>query len=122
MARHEGEKFAPIFKLYINTNEYGLEDIQAATELFDTVITEGIEAANEALKSYSQEKIDSLQQEIDSYNQKIEELQNKEIAGESYPTVANLMTDSTGNDVQIHWKQRMFILMPKHTVILRNKK
>ena len=100
MARHEGEKFAPIFQRYINTNEYGLEDIQAATELFDTVIAEGIEAANEAVNSYNQEIIDSLQREIDSYNQKINELQNKEVAGESYPTVVNLMTDGTGNNVQ----------------------
>ncbi len=100
MARHEGEKFAPIFERYINTNEVGLEDIKSATELFDIVIAEGIETANETVKSYNQEIIDSLQKEIDSYNQKIGELQNKESAVESYPTVVNLMTDGTGNGVQ----------------------
>lgn len=100
MARHEGENFAPIFKSYINTNEVGLEDIKPATELFDTVIAEGIETANEAVKSYNQEIIDSLQQEIDSYSQKIDEFQNKEIAAENYPTVVNLITDGTGNGVQ----------------------
>lgn len=100
MARHEGEKFAPIFKRYVNTDKVGLEEIKTATELFDTVIAEGIAAANEAVNSNNQEMVDSLQQEIDSYNQKINELQNKEVAGESYPTVVNLMTDGTGNNVQ----------------------
>lgn len=100
MARHEGEKFAPIFERYVNTSKVGLEEIKTATELFDTVITEGTMVANEAVNSNNQEMIDSLQQELDTYNQKIEELQNKEIAGESYPTVVNLMTDGTGNNVQ----------------------
>lgn len=99
MARHEGEKFAPIFKRYVNTSKVGLEEIKTATELFDTVMAEGTTVANEAVNSINQEMIDSLQQEIDSCNQKIEELQNKEIAGESYPTVVNLMTDGTGNNV-----------------------
>lgn len=99
MARHEGEKFAPIFNGYINTDEYGLEDIKAATELFDTVIAEGIESGNEAVNSLHQESIDNLQQQIDSYNETIEELQSKEIAGESYPAVVDLITDGTGNNV-----------------------
>ena len=100
MARHEGEKFAPIFKSYVNTKKVGLEEIKTATELFDTVIAEGTAVANETVNLVIQEMIASLQQEIDSYNQKIEELQNKEIAGESYPTVVNLWTDGTGNSVQ----------------------
>lgn len=100
MARHEGEKFAPIFQSFIDTSVYDLEDIQAAAETFDSVIAEGIDVANEAVNASRQEMLNSLQEEIDSYNQKIEELQNKEIAGESYPTVVNVMTDGTGNNVQ----------------------
>lgn len=112
MARHEGEKFAPIFKRYVNTNKVGLEEIKTATELFDTVIAEGTAVANEAVNSNNQEMIDSLQQEIDSYNQKIEELQNKEIAGESYPVVVNLMTDGTGNNVQFE----AFVMLGKDSI------
>lgn len=100
MARHEGEKFAPIFEDYIDTSTYNLADVQAATKLFDTVIAEGIQAGNDAVVSHTQKKIDSLQQDIDSDNQKIEELQNKEVAGESYSTVVNLITDGSGNNVQ----------------------
>jgi hypothetical protein len=107
MARHEGENFEPIFKRYVNTNKVGLEDVKTATELFDTVIAEGIMVANEAVNTNNQEMIDSLQQAIDSYNQKIEELQNKEIAGESYPVVVDLMTDGTGNDV---WFEALVML------------
>lgn len=100
MKRHEGEKFAPIFESYIDTSEVGLEDIQSATETFDTVIAEGIETANEAVNSHKQEMIDSLQQEVDSYNQTISELQSKEVAADSYPTKISLITDGTGNGVQ----------------------
>ncbi len=104
MARHEGEKFSPIFMSYIDTSKVGLEEVKTATELFDTVIAEGItvanEAANEMADSMTQEMMDDAQQEMDSYNQKIEELQNEEIAGESYPVAVSLIIDGTGNNVQ----------------------
>lgn len=100
MARHEGEKFAPIFESYVNTDKVGLEEIKTATELFDTVVAEGMAVVNEAVNTNNQEMIDSLQQAIDSYDQKIEDLQNKEIAGKSYPTAISLITDGTGNEVQ----------------------
>lgn len=107
MARHEGEKFSPIFKSYFNTGKYGLEEIGAATVEIDTIITEAITEANSFIEKMREEEAQLFLTNIDSYNQKLDELSDVSYEGDSYKAVIDLITDDTGNTV---WLETIVLL------------
>lgn len=98
--RHDGEDFLGIFDGYAEVNKMSLDDIRNATEHIDTTIAAGIEFSKEESAGQIQENKESLQESIDYYSQKLEELQNQEVT-EKYPTKISLITDGTGNAVNL---------------------
>lgn len=107
MARHEGEKFSPIFKQYFNTGKYGLEEIGAATVEIDTIIAEATTGANSFIEKLREEEAQLFLTDINNYNQKLEELADVSYEGESYKAVIDLITDATGNAV---WLETIVLL------------